>query len=172
MKMLSADDVVRHAAGVFERVWADCRAAVANGRPAGDFPAPPRSPKHDGLENPLAAPLPARALLKDHVATLLARREELGLSHEDVAAIMWGLRRLDWAAMRHLVRRERKHKGASNLHVAEVQFPNDFEGGRTIQKWETGQRIPNAMDLVDWCTALGLDIDVTPIEGGGGEAAE
>jgi len=160
------------ALGVFHRVWSDARTAVANGVPL----HPPRMPGYQGRawhENPLTAPEPAKALLKDHVARLLARREELGLSHDDVAAIMWGLRRLDWVSMRSQAKVERKGRGASNEHVAEVQFPSDFGGGRVVEKWENGQRIPNGMDLVDWCTSLGLHIEITPMEEGlDGEAAE
>ena len=148
---------------LFALVWADCRAAVANGN-AGEFEEIPRGTPRRDLENPLGAPPGARALLKDHIPTLIARREELGLTHEDVAAIMWGVRRLDWASARHRMRIERKKRGASCLHVAEVQFPEDFGGSREIQKWETGQRIPNAMSFIDWCTALGLEVDVRPME--------
>lgn len=172
---MNADDArTAEAVDLFVQVWADCRSAVANGvRTRPPVPSPlPATCSGDDLTNPLAPPAPTRALLRDHVATLLSRREALGLSHADVAALLWGIRHLDWAAARTGIRRERKKRRASNLHVAEVQFPDDFEGGRLIQKWETGQRIPNAMDLVDWCTALGLDVEIRPMEGGDGEAAE
>ena len=154
----------RQDVGLLQASFRVCRQAAVNetARPAPPKPKP--SSVHGYLENPLPKPDPARTMLSGLFPTLVERRRAMGLGVDDVAAIAWALRGLDYASGRASIRTERSRRGATNWHVSAALFPLEYEGDRRVQKWESGLLVPSAWDFFDWCNAVGLDVQLVPFE--------